>query len=58
MNAHKSLEDHNSIPNSYNKLAFRLLHMNELDINHCNCKLDDIRIFKVSMDADEIIDLK
>ena len=29
----------------------------ELDINHCNCELDDIRIFEVAMDADEIMNL-
>ena len=57
VNARKSLEDHNSIPNSYNKLAYRLLHVGELDINHCNCELDDIRIFEVAMDADEIMNL-
>ena len=57
VNARKSHEEHNSIPNSYNKLAFRLLHVNELDINHCNCQMDDIRIFEVAMDADEIMNL-
>ena len=57
VNARKTLENHNSISNSYNKLAFRLLHVNEQDINHCNCQLDDIRIFEVAMDADEIMNL-
>ena len=53
---YQSLTGHNNTVNPNNKLAFGKLNVNN-NSNRCNCQLDDVYIFEVAMDSDEIMNL-
>ena len=53
---YQSLSGHNNTVNPNHKLAFGKMNVNKHS-NRCNCELDDIYIFEIAMETDEIMNL-